>query len=464
VYYSASTPFYQQSLKNVRFKGKLTLLNEAGIKILDDVSEQVNDIFQAASEQPPDVERVDDAPDVSHSAMPADGEQIGSYKIIRKSGAGGMGEVYLAEDTKLKRQIALKFFSVEAASESERLARFIREAQTVSALNHPNILTVYEIGVENGVHFIATEFIDGQTLGEHLKKGELSLDKLLSIAVQTAEALTTAHEAGIIHRDIKPENIMVRRDGYVKVLDFGLAKFTETRAPDTDPEARTQKLLKTHPGLIMGTVSNLLGPTFVLGALPAPFAQDLLNCMPIKKEEICQSGWHGRAFDFMVYGLGVPESYGDGFVIKDESTGKETVTRREYKRGEKFACRPSAGFFKSTSWDYVNSPPDKLPTVAQLKTALIEHGPIAAPIFYDKCLENYKGGVFNEMDLRPINHVVLLVGRDDAKEAWRVKNSWGAEWGEKGFGWIKYGSNNIGMFAAWIEADMASFRGAPGQN
>ena len=181
------------------------------------------------------------------------GEQIGSYKIISQIGAGGMGEVYLAEDSKLKRQVALKFLSAQVTADDEQLARFVREAQAVSALNHPNILTVYEIGIENDVHFIATEFIDGHTLRETFKNDELTLSKLLSYAVQTAEALTTAHEAGIIHRDIKPENIMIRRDGYVKILDFGLAKLTEIRAPDTDLEAQTQKLLKTSPGLIMGT-------------------------------------------------------------------------------------------------------------------------------------------------------------------------------------------------------------------
>jgi hypothetical protein len=201
-----------------------------------------------------------------------------------------------------------------------------------------------------------------------------------------------------------------------------------------------------------GELSKRLGPVFVPGNLPAPFAQDLLNCMPVTVEEICESGWHGQAFDFMVYGNGIPNSYPDGFPIKDETTGETKLTRREYKQGQKFACQPSAGLSRAISWDYVNSPPDKLPTVAQLKTALIERGPLAAPIYYDECLANYKGGVFNERDLGMINHVVLLIGWDDAKGAWLVKNSWGEEWGEKGFAWIKYGSNNIGMFAAWIDA------------
>ncbi len=185
---------------------------------------------------------------------------------------------------------------------------------------------------------------------------------------------------------------------------------------------------------------------------PSPFVQDLLNCMPIPAEQICRSGWHGRAFEFMVSGLGIPMVYEDGYEEIDKFTGKSIIYRREYTAGLKFACTPNNGFRKATSWDYVNSPPDLPPPVEQLKTALIEHGPLVAPIVYDACLANYKGGVFNEQDLRKVNHVVLLVGWDDSKEAWLIKNSWGEEWGEKGFGWIRYGSNNFGAFAAWIDA------------
>lgn len=181
----------------------------------------------------------------------------------------------------------------------------------------------------------------------------------------------------------------------------------------------------------------------------ALFVQDLLNCMPIKKEEICQSGWHGRAFDFMVYKKGMPIVPSKNGMLSRNSD----ILALEYKAGQKFACQPGGGFLKAASWDYVNSPPDKLPTVRQLKTALIQYGPLAAPIFYDECLANYRSGVFNENNLGQINHVVLLVGWDDEKQAWLIKNSWGENWGEKGFAWIKYGSNNIGMFAAWILAE-----------
>jgi C1A family cysteine protease len=200
-----------------------------------------------------------------------------------------------------------------------------------------------------------------------------------------------------------------------------------------------------------GELSNRLGPVFQHRYLPTPFVQDLLNCMPIPEKEICRSGWHGRAFDFMVYAEGIPLSYADGFVQKDEAAGIEKITRREYKLKQKFACQPNAGVVKAASWDYVNSPPDRLPTVEQLKAALVERGPLVAPIVYDECLANYRGGVFNEQDLDMINHAVLLIGWDDDKQAWLVKNSWGEEWGGKGFAWIKYGSNNIGVFAAWID-------------
>jgi cathepsin L len=189
---------------------------------------------------------------------------------------------------------------------------------------------------------------------------------------------------------------------------------------------------------------------------PGPFVQDLLNCMPIPKEEICSTGWHGTAFDFMVYKEGIPMVYADGYV--DSKTGATKKYRRIYNSGQKYTCAPNRGFVKGNAWDYVSSPPDRLPTVVELKTALIEHGPLVAPIYYDTCLATYRGGVFNESDLGTVNHVVLLIGWDDSKEAWLVKNSWGEEWGEKGFGSIKYGSNNIGVFAAWIEADKTTFR------
>ena len=155
--------------------------------------------------------------------------RLGRYKIRSLLGAGGMGEVYLAEDTELERKVALKVLLAEVANNEDRVRRFVQEAKAASALNHPNILTVYEIGSFEDSRFIATELIKGETLGEQLRREPLTLRKTLEVASQVAGGLNAAHEAGIIHRDIKPENIMVRADGLVKVLDFGLAKLSERK-------------------------------------------------------------------------------------------------------------------------------------------------------------------------------------------------------------------------------------------
>jgi serine/threonine protein kinase/Tfp pilus assembly protein PilF len=178
------------------------------------------------------------------------------YEMLSSIGAGGMGEVFLARDTKLDRNVAIKFLFAEFAQQSDRLARFVREAKSASALNHPNIITIHEIGEVEGEHYIATEFIEGVTLRERLAEGHLSFDDVLSIAIQTADALTAAHNAGITHRDIKPENIMLRKDGYIKVLDFGLAKLAESGMAE-DLDAATKMLDKTNPGVVMGTVSYM---------------------------------------------------------------------------------------------------------------------------------------------------------------------------------------------------------------
>ncbi len=172
-----------------------------------------------------------------------------------------MGEVYLAQDTKLDRKVAIKFLHEEFSKDADKLNRFVQEAKAASALNHPNILTVYEIGEVDGKNYIATELIDGQTLREHLShKESLQLKTILKIGVQVSEALAAAHQAGIIHRDIKPENIMLRKDGYAKVLDFGLAKLSEPVAVATGSagsEDATRVQVNTTPGMVMGTVSYM---------------------------------------------------------------------------------------------------------------------------------------------------------------------------------------------------------------
>jgi serine/threonine-protein kinase len=186
------------------------------------------------------------------------GKKFGHYEIRSQLGAGGMGEVYLAFDTELDRMVAIKILPESLASDQNRLQRFIQEAKAASALNHPHILTIHEIGTTEKSRFIATEFIEGETLRQHMNS-PLKLTEILEIAIQTASALGAAHAAGIIHRDIKPENIMVRRDGYIKVLDFGLAKLGEPQGSTTDTEAPTRAMVNTGAGTVMGT-ANYMSP------------------------------------------------------------------------------------------------------------------------------------------------------------------------------------------------------------
>ena len=183
------------------------------------------------------------------------GELVSHYRIVEAIGVGGMGQVYLAEDQKLHRQVALKVLPAEVLEDGDRLRRFKREALAVSALNHPNILTIFEFDDIHGVPLLASEYVRGGTLRDRLRRGQLDVDATIEIALQVASALQTAHAAGVIHRDIKPENIMIRDDGYVKVLDFGLAKLTgDMRAKETD---RTHTQAFSLPGMIMGTATYM---------------------------------------------------------------------------------------------------------------------------------------------------------------------------------------------------------------
>jgi eukaryotic-like serine/threonine-protein kinase len=183
------------------------------------------------------------------------GKQIGHYQVLSHIGRGGMGEVFLARDTSLGRKVALKLLRRDFTRNEERLRRFRQEARAASALNHPNIVTIHEIGQEDSLHFMATEYVEGETLRQHLAGGRMTLGQTLDVAIQVASALAAAHQAGIIHRDIKPENVMLRTDGYVKVLDFGLAKLTETKTLDT--AAPTLAKVETAPGVVMGTFSYM---------------------------------------------------------------------------------------------------------------------------------------------------------------------------------------------------------------
>ena len=216
-------------------------------------------LSRASTFMPDNPNTVDSA---STNALP---EFIAHYRILRRLGKGGMGEVLLGEDTKQHgRKVALKVLPQELTRSESRLRRFKQEARAVLALNHPNILTVFEIGEATEGHYIATEYIEGETLRHCLWRGPLKLDETLGVALQVAMALEAAHAAGIVHRDIKPENIMLRqdkfvRDRFVKVLDFGLAKLTDREGPSADPEAVTIPITETSPGAIMGT-SGYMSP------------------------------------------------------------------------------------------------------------------------------------------------------------------------------------------------------------
>jgi serine/threonine-protein kinase len=182
------------------------------------------------------------------------GVHLGPFEILASLGAGGMGEVYRARDPRLNREVAIKVLPASLADDADRLLRFAQEAKAASALNHPNIITIHEVGEIEGLHFIVTELVDGQTLRSAMAAARLSLPAALDLVMQIASALAAAHEAGITHRDIKPENVMVRRDGIVKVLDFGLAKLTERpTAEEIDVDAATKAKVMTDPGAVMGT-------------------------------------------------------------------------------------------------------------------------------------------------------------------------------------------------------------------
>jgi serine/threonine protein kinase/TolB-like protein len=224
----------------------------------DDLRHEVESILASDEHASSFIEQpaVDLAGDVFAEAgsRPSKGKQFGPYEILDLLGTGGMGEVYLALDTRLDRKVALKFLAADLTNDPARVRRFQREARAASALNHPNIVTIYETGELDSTYFIATEYVDGYTLRKRIQTSPLELDTALDIARQVVNALSAAHQAGIVHRDIKPENIMVRTDGLVKVLDLGLAKLVEQQQPAPQNRlAAGHSPTDTEPGLIMGT-------------------------------------------------------------------------------------------------------------------------------------------------------------------------------------------------------------------
>src|SRR5256885_12900636 len=195
----------------------------------------------------------------------APGTKLGRYEIRSKLGEGGMGEVYLARDTQLDRDIALKTLTPEVARDQQRLHRFLQEARAASALSHPNVAHIYEIGEVDGTHFIAMEYIEGEQLDRRIGAQPLALPQLLEFAIQIADALDEAHAKGITHRDIKSSNVMIAARGRVKVLDFGLAKLSlPAGASDRTSDSELATRVKTSPGIVMGTV-NYMSPEQAMG-------------------------------------------------------------------------------------------------------------------------------------------------------------------------------------------------------
>ena len=220
----------------------------------EDIREEVTRtlVLIAQQEQEPFFPGPDNAPEpIIIDSDSRIGRMFGSYRILRRIGAGGMGEVYLAIDTRLGRQVALKFLPAETSADEMIVRRFQLEARTASSLNHPNILTIFDVGKINGEHFIASEFVEGTTLRSRLRRGPIEYPDVVEVATQVASALVAAHSAGVIHRDLKPTNIMLRPDGYVKVIDFGLAKMTRLSEGSPSHEAHTR------PGTMVGTVDYM---------------------------------------------------------------------------------------------------------------------------------------------------------------------------------------------------------------
>src|SRR4051812_48601124 len=194
--------------------------------------------------------------------MVAAGTRMGRYTVRSELGTGGMGEVYLAQDTQLDRTVALKILPADFASNPERMRRFLQEARAASALNHPNAAHIYEIGEAEGTAFIAMECVEGETLGAKIVSSRLKTEEIVDIGMQVADCLDEAHSKGIVHRDIKPSNIMLTTRGQVKILDFGLAKVLRTTDESVSSDMDTQ--VKTSPGVVMGTV-QYMSPEQALG-------------------------------------------------------------------------------------------------------------------------------------------------------------------------------------------------------
>ncbi|PWT93484.1 MAG: serine/threonine protein kinase, partial [Acidobacteria bacterium] len=208
------------------------------------------------------------------------GSRLGPYEILQMLGAGGNGEVYRAKDPRLKREVAIKVLSLESATDAERQKRLLHEAEAASGLNHPNILSIYDIGFENGNPYIVSELVEGESLRKVIQRGTVTVKKLLDIATQITDAMAAAHQAGIIHRDLKPENIMVTGEGRVKILDFGLAK--EWIPKVGSAQEQTISAVVTESGIILGTVRYMSPEQATAGNID--FRSDQFSCGTILYE------------------------------------------------------------------------------------------------------------------------------------------------------------------------------------
>ncbi|MER3631357.1 MAG: hypothetical protein C4325_03655 [Blastocatellia bacterium] len=242
---------------------------EAMIELSENEAESLEDVNRGSNEGSGEdlaFNSIDNSADAKQEIESAEGDRFtagsivgGRYEIVRLLGKGGMGEVYLATDLRISRSVALKVLHRDLVSKKENFQRFALEAQTASALNHPHIMTVYEVdSTPDHSLFIVAEYIEGRPLSA-LIRDRISTEKALEIAIQISSALSAAHRAGIVHRDVKPENVMVRFDGYVKVLDFGLAKLIQanTVSVDSGSEDPTIPIVHTKPGMVMGTAAYM---------------------------------------------------------------------------------------------------------------------------------------------------------------------------------------------------------------
>ena len=254
----ARTGFLQQACgPDAKLREEVEALLKSSDKPMDFVPEAVYELARKMSSQAETAAGPAEAFAPPRGPIPS-GVQVAHYKIVTLLGAGGMGEVYLAEDIQLRRKVALKMLAPEMTGDERGLLRFEQEAYAASALNHPNILTIYEFGQADGMHYIASEYVEGATLRQKMAQGRLPLDTAIDIAIQIASALTAAHARGIVHRDIKPENVIVRSDGIVKVLDFGIAKLTRRRVGTASRGMLSAvAVLTSEPGVVLGTAKYM---------------------------------------------------------------------------------------------------------------------------------------------------------------------------------------------------------------